>query len=79
MEADLVLIQEPRKEKLKDSTRLHPSFTFIKGAEQDPAKCWIAVNWASRCRVMELKDLTKDYGNTMYKSLRLHHRVNQQS
>jgi endonuclease/exonuclease/phosphatase (EEP) superfamily protein YafD len=63
MEADLVLIQEPRKENQKDSTRSHPSFTFIKGAEQDPAKCWIAVNRASRCRVTELKDLTSDCGN----------------
>jgi hypothetical protein len=63
MEADLVLIQEPRNEKEKDSTRSHPSFTFIKSAEQDPAKCWIAVNRASRCRVTELKDLTRECGN----------------
>jgi hypothetical protein len=63
IEADLVLIQKPRGEKEKDGTRTHPSFTFIRGAQQDPAKCWIAVNWASRCRVTELKDLTKDYGN----------------
>jgi hypothetical protein len=63
MEADLVFIQEPKNEGEKDSTRTHPSFTFIKGAEQDPAKCWIAVNRASRCRVTELKDLTRDYSN----------------
>jgi endonuclease/exonuclease/phosphatase (EEP) superfamily protein YafD len=63
MEADLVLIQEPRKENQKDGTRSHPSFTFIKGAEHEPAKCWIAVNRASRCRVTELKDLTRDCGN----------------
>jgi endonuclease/exonuclease/phosphatase (EEP) superfamily protein YafD len=63
MEADIVLIQEPKNEKERDSTRTHPSFTFIKGAEQDPAKCWIAVNQASRCRVTELKDLTRDCGN----------------
>jgi hypothetical protein len=49
MEADLVLIQEPREVKEKDSTRLHRSFTSIKGAEHNPAKCWIAVNRASRC------------------------------
>ena len=46
--ADLVLIQEPRGEKEKDSTRSHPSFTFIRGAEGVPGKCWIAVNRASR-------------------------------
>jgi hypothetical protein len=63
MESDIVLIQEPKNEKERDSTRTHPSFTFIKGAEQDPAKCWIVVNRASRCRVTELKDLTRDYGN----------------
>jgi len=28
---DLVLIQEPRGEKERDSTCSHPSFTFIKG------------------------------------------------
>jgi hypothetical protein len=63
MEADIVLIQEPRGEKQKDSTRTHPSFTFIKGAEKDPAKCWIAVNRASRCRVTELKEMTRGCGN----------------
>jgi hypothetical protein len=63
MEADLVLIQERREVKEKDSTRTHPRFTFIKGAEQEPAKCWIAVNGTSRCRVMELKNLTKECGN----------------
>jgi hypothetical protein len=50
----------PRKENEEDSTRSH---TFIKGAEQEPAKCWIAFNRASRCRVTELKDITKDCGN----------------
>jgi endonuclease/exonuclease/phosphatase (EEP) superfamily protein YafD len=63
IKADLVLIQEPREEGEKDSTRTHPSFTFIKGAEQEPAKCWIAVNRMSRCRVTELKDMTRDCGN----------------
>jgi len=55
---DLVLIQEPRGEKQKDSTRSHPSFTFIRGEENVPAKCWIAINWASGCWVTELKELT---------------------
>jgi hypothetical protein len=63
MEADLVLIQEPRKENQNDSTRSHPSCTFIKRAKQDPAKCWIAVNRTSGCRVTELKDLRRDCGN----------------
>ena len=63
MEADLVLIQEPKGEKEKDGTRTHPSFTFIRGAEEDPAKCWIAVNRMSRCRVTELKDMTRNCGN----------------
>jgi len=31
MEADLVLIQEPREIKEKDSTRSHSSFRFIRG------------------------------------------------
>ena len=56
-EVDLVLIQEPRGEKEKDSTRSHPSFTFIRGDEGAAAKCWIAINRASRCRVTELKEL----------------------
>jgi hypothetical protein len=47
MEADLVLIQEPREEKEKDCTRSHPSFTFIRSAEAVPAKCWVAGNRAS--------------------------------
>jgi hypothetical protein len=63
MEADLVLIQEPGKERQKDCTRLHPSFTCLKGAENEPAKCWIAINRMSRCRVTELKDLTRNCGN----------------
>ena len=58
MGADLVLIQEPRDAKMKDSTCSHPSFTFIRGEEHLPAKCWIAVNKASGCRVTELKHLT---------------------
>jgi len=41
---DLVLIQEPRAEKERDSTRSHSSFTFIKGDEGVAGKCWIAVN-----------------------------------
>ena len=60
---DLVLIQEPRGEKERDSTRSHPSFTFIKGDEGVVGKCWIAVNQASRCRVMELKTLTQECHN----------------
>jgi len=56
--ADLVLIQEPREEKEKDSTRSHPSFQFIRGKEGVPAKCSVAVNRVSRCLVAELKDLT---------------------
>jgi len=63
MGADLVLIQEPRGEREKDSTRSHPSFTFIRGAEGEPAFCWIAVNRASRCRVTELKDMTRNCKN----------------
>ena len=63
MEADLVLIQEPRGEKEKDGTRSHPSFTFIRGAEEDPAKCWVTVNQASRCRVTEIKEVTRECGN----------------
>jgi hypothetical protein len=64
-ETDLVLIQEPRGEKEKDSTRSHPSFNFIRGAEGVPAKCWVAVNRASRCRVTELKDMTRESGNNV--------------
>jgi hypothetical protein len=61
--ADLVLIQEPRGEREKDGTRSHPSFTFIRGDEGRAAKCWIAINRASRCRVTELKELTRGCGN----------------
>jgi len=60
---DLVLIQEPRGEKEKDGTRSHPSFTFIKGEEGAAAKCWIAINRASRCRVTELRDLARECEN----------------
>ena len=63
MEADLVLIQKPRELKEKDSTFSHPSFTFIRSEEDVPAKCWIVVNWASRCRVTELKEMTRDCRN----------------
>ena len=59
MGVDLVLIQEPRAEKEKDGMRSHPSFMFIRGEESEAAKCWIAVNWSSRCRVTELKDLMR--------------------
>ena len=41
---DLVLIQEPRRETEKDSTRSHPSFRFIRGKEGEAAKCWVAIN-----------------------------------
>ena len=61
--ADLVLIQEPRGEKEKDGTRSHPSFTFIRGEVGTAAKCWIAVNHASRCQVTELKELTRECRN----------------
>ena len=61
--ADLVLIQEPRGEKEKDGTFSHPSFWFIRGQEGVPAKCWVAVNRASRCQVTELKDLTRGCAN----------------
>jgi len=61
--ADLILIQELREEKEKDSTRSHPSFRFIRGEEGVPAKCWVAVNRASRCQVTELKDLTRGWAN----------------
>jgi len=64
-EVDLVLIQEPRAVKERDSTRSHPSFTFIKGEEGMVAKCWIAINKVSRCWVTELKDLARDSGNHM--------------
>jgi len=63
MGADLVLIQEPRGEREKDSTRSHPSFTFIRGEEGEPAKCWIAVNRASCCRVTEMKDMIRNSRN----------------
>jgi len=59
MGADLVLIQEPREGNERDGTRAHPSFKFIWGAENEPVKCWIAVNRVSRCRVTELKMLTQ--------------------
>jgi len=61
--ADLVLIQELREEGEKDSTRSHPSFWFIRGEEAVPAKCWVAVNRASRCQVTEVKDLTRGCAN----------------
>jgi len=60
---DLVLIQEPRGEREKDSMQSHPSFTFIKGEQGVAAKCWIAVNRASRIKVTELKALVKDCDN----------------
>jgi len=62
-EADLVLIQEPWGEKVKDSTRSHPSFTFIKGEESAVPKCWIAVNRTSGCWITELKNLAKGCRN----------------
>ena len=49
--------------KEKDSTLSHPSFRFIRGEEGVPAKCWIAVNRASKCRVTELKEMTRECGN----------------
>jgi len=61
--ADLVLIQEPRGANEKDSTRSHPSFMFIRGEESVPAKCWIAVNRASRCQVTELRNLAAGTAN----------------
>jgi len=61
--ADLVLIQEPRGANEKDSTRSHPSFMFIRGEESVLAKCWIAVNRASRCQVTELRNLAAGTAN----------------
>jgi len=63
MEADLVLIQEPREGGERDGTRVHPSFNFIRGVENEPAKCWIAVNRVSKCRVTEIKELIRECGN----------------
>ena len=61
--ADLVLIQEPRGEKEKDTTRSHPSFNFIRGKGPGPAKCYIAVNRVSKCQVTELGSLTRKCAN----------------
>ena len=61
--ADLVLIQEPKDVGERDSTNSHPSFTFIRGSEGLPAKCWIAVNRASNCQVTELRNLTEECAN----------------
>jgi len=61
--ADLVLIQEPRGETEKDSTSSHHSFRFIRGKEGEAAKCWVAINRESQCKVTELKDLTRDCAN----------------
>jgi len=55
--ANVVLIQEPKGAKEKDSTLSHPSFNFIRGEEAVMAKCWIAVNRASKCQVTEFKNL----------------------
>ena len=62
-EVDLILIQEPRAAKERDSMRSHPSFTFIKGVGGVAAKCWIAINMALRCQVTELKDLARESEN----------------
>jgi len=61
--ADLVLIQKPREMGEKDSTHSHPSFTFIRGVVGVPAKCWIAVNRATRYQVTELKELARECAN----------------
>jgi len=61
--ADVVLIQEPKGAKEKDSTCSHPSFSFIRGEEAVPAKCAIAVNRASKCQVTELKNLAAGTAN----------------
>ena len=61
--ADVVLIQEPKGAKEKDSTHSHPSFNFMRGEEAVPAKCWIAVNRASKCQVTELKNLASGTAN----------------
>jgi len=61
--ADLVLIQEPCREREKDGTRSHPSFRFIRGKEGEAAKCWVAINRESQCQVTELKDLTRNCAN----------------
>jgi len=56
---DLVLIQEQKNGREKDGTLSHPSFTFIRGDEGMPAKCWIAINRSLRAKVTELKNLTR--------------------
>jgi len=61
--ADLVLIQEQRGEKEMDSTRSDSSSTLIKGEQDVAAKCWVAVNWASRYQVTEPKEMTWECGN----------------
>jgi len=61
--ADIVLIHEPKGTNEKDSTCSHPSFSFIRGEETVPAKCWIAVNRVSKCQVMELKNLAAGTAN----------------
>jgi len=60
---NLVLLQEPRGKKESDSTRSHHSLTFIKEDEGVAGKCRIAVNRESRCRVTELKTLTRECRN----------------
>lgn len=62
-ETDLVLTQEPSGGKEKNGMRSYPRFTFIKGEEVMAAECWIAINWALGCQVMELKELATKCGN----------------
>jgi hypothetical protein len=61
MEADIILIQEPTTG--RGSTARHDGFRWIKGEEGSPAKCWVAVNKASGCRVTELKEATRECRN----------------
>jgi len=63
MGADMVLLQEPRMPKEKDSTTHHDSFRWIRGEEGLPAKCWVAISRTTQCRVMERRDLTRECAN----------------
>jgi hypothetical protein len=61
MKADIVLIQEPTTG--KGSTARHDGFRWLKGDKSLPAKCWVAINKASGCRVTERKEGTEGCGN----------------
>jgi hypothetical protein len=61
--ADMVLVQEPRRESRRDSPRSHPRFRWIKGKDDDPAKCRVVVNKASSCQIPERGDFARNCGN----------------